>query len=520
MTIPFPNMPAPMLASGYTDVAFARLADLAHLVAGLTFPPNRQPSAEAGMRRAMATLGVHDPLALLTAAELPGEARDVVLGELTIGESYFFRDASPLGVLADEILPARAGGHAGSRPLRIWSAGCASGEEPYTIAILLRELRWSQPARIVGTDVAIARLAAARRGRYTRWALRGVSEERVERWFKQGGSAFDIDTSIRDSVEFETLNLVDGAGAPSGGQFDLVLCRNVMIYFELETVAKIARRLLDALDEDGWLVLGASDPMLAELVPCEVRMTANGIMYRRPGRKGALPRVRALAPARNATSADAAATRAVPRPLATPTLAPALAPAALVTPSASAPAAAEPACDDDLGDVTGALASLYLTADYPAVEALAMRALCAAPGGDDAPPLWVYCIRAVANQGRLHEAGTLCARALELHQLAAELHVLHATLLAQAEWHADAAIAARRAIYLDRRFVMAHMLLGGSLTRTGDAAGAHRAFDNALALLADAPDDHPVPGADGMPAARLREAASFHRRGARPAVAR
>ena len=82
----------------------------------------------------------------------------------------------------------------------------------------------------------------------------------------------------------------------------------------------------------------------------------------------------------------------------------------------------------------------------------------------------------------------------------------------QADWHADAAIAARRAIYLDRRYVMAHMLLGGSLSRIGDATGARRAFDNVLALLAETADDHAVPGADGVPVARLREAASFHRR--------
>lgn len=507
MSRPPVALPERMRASGYTDPAFARLGDLAHAIAGLTFPPNRQPSAEAGMRRAMATLGLRDATALYQAAEVQGDARDVLLGELTVGESYFFRDATPLNVVAEEILPARARGHASHRPLRVWSAGCASGEEPYTIAILLRELRWTQPVRIVGTDVALARLAAARRGRYTRWALRGVSEARVQQWFTQAGSTFDINGSIRDSVEFEPLNLIDGTHAPIGGQFDLVLCRNVLIYFELDVVARIAQRLLDALDKDGWLLLGASDPPLADLVSCQATMTANGMMYRRPGRKGTPARARPVVHAR--TPVPALAMPVVPV-LASVTPAPVLAVSLVVDAALADP---EPQCDDDLGDVAAELASLYLAADYPAVEALATRALCARPGDESAMPAWVFCIRAVANQGRLHEAGTLCARALELHSLAAELHVLHATLLAQAQWHADAAIAARRAIYLDRRFVMAHMLLGDALSRSGEGAGARRAYENVIELLAGMSDTSAVPGSDGVPATRLRQAAEFHVRG-------
>ena len=505
-----------MRASGFTNDAFARIAELAHVVAGLTFPPNRQPSAEAGMRRAMSTLGIRDPLAMLRAAEVPGEARDVVLGELTVGETYFFRESAPLAVLAEEILPARATGPAGSRPLRVWSAGCASGEEPYTIAIMLRELGWSKPARIVGTDVALARLAAARRGRYTRWALRGVSEERVDRWFTRGGSAFDLDASIRDSVQFETLNLAQAGHAPIGGQFDLVLCRNVMIYFQLDTVARIAARLLDALDDDGWLVLGASDPPLGDLVECETIATANGVMYRRPGRTNAAKGSRTAAPGVRITAASVRdfpmpAVVADPAPAPLPARTPAM-PALPLPVSAPVSGEGDAQCEDDLGDVSAALDALYLAADYPEVEALARRALCAAPGAADAPPLWAHWIRAVANQGRLHEAGALCARALELQPLATELHFLHATLLSEAEWHADAAIAARRAIYLDRAYVMAHLLLGDSLARTGDRAGSRLAFENVITLLANASPGQPVPGADGVPAARLRQAAEFRMR--------
>ena len=184
------------------------------------------------------------------------------------------------------MLPTR-GAH---RPLKIWSAGCASGEEAYSLAIMLRELAWPHPARIVGTDVARPRLDAARRGRYTRWSLRGVDDQRVTRWFERRGSHFQLDPAIRAAVEFTTLNLVDDeypSAATGTLDQDIVLCRNVLIYFDMTTVEQIATRLLASLAPDGWLLCGASDPPLFGLVPCESVTTPGGVVYRRATRSSA-----------------------------------------------------------------------------------------------------------------------------------------------------------------------------------------------------------------------------------------
>ena len=489
-------------ASGFTDPAFARIGELAQLFAGLVFPPNRQPSAEAGMRRAMRVLHISDPRALLRAVEVPGDARDAVLAELTVGESYFFRDSAQLDLLTSEILPARVATYGPSRPLRIWSAGCASGEEPHTLAIMLREQRWPHPARIIGTDIARPRLAAARRGRYTRWALRGVADARIATWFERTGTYYDLDPSIRESVEYRPLNLVHddyASGDPGTSGFDLVLCRNVMIYFDLPTVAQIATRLLASLAPDGWLVLGASDPLLAHLVPCEVVVTTSGIAYRRADRPGTRTEIRAP----NTTWNDLREPAFVPSP----------APCIVAPePSAGESAPAGPALDERAPAVSAAYAAeeiiaAYGLADYPATEALAMTALASAASDADTERIWILYIRAVANQGRLHEAGALCARALELHPLDAELHYLHATLLAEAGWPGDASTAARRAIYLDRLFVMGHLLLGDALTRTGDTVGARIAFANVVHLLAGVSGDTSVTAADGVPVSRVRQIA-------------
>ena len=164
-----------MLATGFTHPAVARVAELAHLVAGLVFPPNRQPSAEAGMRRAMSVLHIAHPPALLRAFETPGDARDAVLAELTVGESYFFRDAAQLDLLTTEILPSRLATHGPSRPLRVWSAGCASGEEPHTASRSSIPIRPGRPSSRIST-------AAGRRTSTTRSACRRRCATLRPRW--------------------------------------------------------------------------------------------------------------------------------------------------------------------------------------------------------------------------------------------------------------------------------------------------------------------------------------------------
>ena len=493
--------PRPMRASGYSDPVFMQLAELAHVVAGLVFPANRQPSAEAGIRRAMSALRISDPVELLRAAEVPGRARDAVLAELTVGESYFFRDEMQLGVLRDAIIPARLAADDAHRPLRVWSAGCASGEEPYSIAIVLRELGWPRSVRILGTDVAVPRLEAARRARYTRWALRGLSEDRERRWFQRAGGYFELDASVRSAVEFRALNLVhDEYAAVAGQGFDLVLCRNVMIYFNLDTVARIAEGLLASLDAEGWLVLGASDPPLAQLVACEAVMTPAGMAYRRAN--AARPRLRIERVDAPIALVESPAPERVER----------IERMERTTPAKAASPVIRAAPPLEHADIYAA----YERADYPAVEAMAIALLADANDTNAMVPVWIHYIRAVANQGRLDNAGELCARALDTHALSAELHYLHAMLLAESGWYGDAAIAARRSIYLDRGFVMSHMLLGEVLTKSSDLAGARRAFGNALKLLDYFGDAERVPGADGVPATRLRQVADVRLRALHP----
>jgi chemotaxis protein methyltransferase CheR len=182
----------------------------------------------------------------------------------------------------------------------------------------------------------------------------------------------------------------------------------------------------------------------------------------------------------------------------------------------------------DAGEAAGGARLAYGAGDYERAAALARRALAGARQADggaaarDEEGMWIVLVRSLANLGRLAEAGEACAAALDRIVLSAELTYLHAVLLAQGGRHAESARAARRALYLDRRLVVAHLALGEALAALADAAGARRSFRNAAALLAAIPPDAPVPGADGEPAARLLAIARFRVRalgGAAPSAA-
>ncbi|MDB4899336.1 MAG: methyltransferase, CheR-type, partial [Gemmatimonadetes bacterium] len=154
-------------------------------------------------------------------------------------------------------------------------------------------------------------------------------------------------------------------------------------------------------------------------------------------------------------------------------------------------------------------AAAYAAADYVLAESLAREAVARA---DAEAASWIILVRAVANQGLLREADDLCAQALDQQRLSAELHYLHATLLSAAGQYRESANAARRALYLDRAFVMAHMQMGDALARLGEPARARRAFESVLAALATLPDDAVVTAADGVPASRLRQIAELRLR--------
>ena len=246
----------------------------------------------------MTKAGVADPSAYAAVLAHDPEALDGLLAELTVGETYFFRDPAQFEFIRAEILPEIRRRRGAEHVLRTWCAGCASGEEPYSLAVVCHEAALADRSHILATDISRRALTNARKARYREWSLRGDGAHRVRPYLTRaaGESAdprqgrysqaeYQMDERIRRLVAFEYLNLaldVYPSTITGTRDLDLILCRNVLIYFDRATVLEVAQRFFESLAPGGWLVTGASDPPLRELAPLATVVTNSGVFYRRP----------------------------------------------------------------------------------------------------------------------------------------------------------------------------------------------------------------------------------------------
>jgi chemotaxis protein methyltransferase CheR len=207
---------------------------------------------------------------------------------LTTNETYLFREPHQLRAFSEEILPMLAAAKARERRLRIWSAGCSSGEEVYTIAILIKETRLFEgwDVNVLGSDIARKVLAVARAGAYGGHAFRAPEAEARKHWFRSVNGKWVVDDSIRRLVSFGRLNLLDEGMISLVGSVDLIFCRNVMIYFDLAARKRLLRSFYGKLNAGGFLLLGHSESLLNVTADFELVHLKNDLVYRKPFRKG------------------------------------------------------------------------------------------------------------------------------------------------------------------------------------------------------------------------------------------
>ena len=451
------------------------VADAVRSRLGLDYSLERHPDLLRALRAAAGESGAGDPAALAsTVAAVASGAWSEALASalaahLTVGETYFFRERRTLEVLAGTVLPQLVGeSREEGRALRIWSAGCCTGEEPYTVAMLLADLLPEgerERAVLLGTDLNGRFLETARSGEYGSWSLRETSAIARGRFFTPAGPRrWRLRDEVLSRVSFRVLNLASGdypceAGGTAG--VDLVLCRNVLMYLAPETVVSVLERFYRALRQGGWLVVSPVEVPLGALgrfTPVDFDGTT---FFRKAG--PALPPGPAgpLAPAPG------------PAPLLQSILPPApRAPGPL--PARSGPAAG-----------AGAAAVTTVPTVATAVSPLAGR------------------VRELAGAGRIGEALGLADRLVEEDPMHAPSQYVRAVVLAQTGDDEGAWGALSRAVYLDPGLAVAHVALGALARRTGRDAAARRAFRNALAILDGLPPGEKVTEGDGMTAADL-----------------
>lgn len=445
----------------WSHPAYEQIAALFTSRTGIICPPSRREAIEAGIERARqqsAAASLWDYALGLQAAAIP---LDALIGELAIGETYFFRERDHLEALRTYVLPELVRSAVPGRPLRIWSAGCASGEEAYGLAILLEQEGLLGAASILGTDIAVSALTKARAALYKSWSLRGVEPAIIRRYFRPEGNHFALADHIKKAVRFEQHNLItDDPPAGERERFDLILCRNVMIYFESSLIRALADRFYRSLRDGGWLLTGASDTPLWDYAPFTGVSFPGSIFYRR---------------AEPASSTS-------PAPAVPPHL-------------AAAPPVKQPAT---LADAEQAAAE----GRWELAESLAAEL------PSDAPAVCLVRIQVLGQRQGPTAALAACAQAITAHPSFPPLHLLSAILLLETDRAEEAARAARRAVYLDRSSPLAHYVLGLAAQRCGDHKEAHLSYRNARDLAAALPKDVRIPLFTEGRAASLAQRAS------------
>ncbi|MBN1219696.1 MAG: tetratricopeptide repeat protein [Anaerolineae bacterium] len=525
------NDTQPQFKIAYGD--YLRFRDLVLERTGLNFHEKKRSDLEIGLLKSIAESplgaanGKHDLSRyynLLCDKDNPASQVEMqrLINTLTIGETHFFRDEAQFNALANNVLPnliarkraaAAAVGPDIQPQLRIWSVGCASGEEPYSVAILLKELLpdiddWY--VLILATDISKPALNRAQKAIYSDWSFR---EDRAKalrpRYFtrylstnpgpdqslaaRSGKDRYRLRDDIRQMVTFDTLNLVEDeypAIHNNTVSMDLILCRNVTIYFTEEVTRWVIKNLHACLIDGGWLVVGHSEPSLTVYQAFQTHIVAGTVLYQKTGRSYSFPM-----------------SRPQPRPESvnlSRVVKPQTSPLNLVVTNPNgktSPKTAPLSREVDLYEVAGVLLNKGLTEE--AIDEL-HRKLASEP---NFAPAHSMLGRAYANLGNWQKARYWCESAIRLDSLQAEAyHVLG--LIYQHEGRIDEAInMLRKAIYLDREAPLLHFNLASLYKKAEQIQNARRACRNTIRVLEKWPSASIVPDSGGATAKHLLDAA-------------
>lgn len=453
---------------------------------GLHYAPDRWGDLERAVAQMATELGFADGDACMRhflSVAVDRTGIETLASHLTIGETYFFREPASFDALATRILPdliaQRRAMH--GKYLRVWSAACSTGEEAYTMAILLDRLipdiaGWN--ITILATDINPRSLRKAIDGVYGDWSFRGIDPEIRRAYFTPRGGRWEIVPRIRRMVSFAYHNLAEDQ-YPSvhnnTNAMDIIFCRNVLMYFSTGTARRVVSNLQHSLVDGGWLVAASVEGSSDLFQPLHNIGLLDATIYRKAQSPPLVPFT--LPPLPDMPAEMLLPLLTVPEPLPVP-------PVAEVPP----------------GPLDEAMV-LYQRGENAAAIAL----LLGDPGLAGDGKALTLLARLYANEGRLDLAEECCRRALAVDRLMPERHYLLAMIRQEVGDPRGAAEALKRALFLDPDHILAHVALAGLAVAEGRKAEARRCYRNALNLLSTRPQEETLPDGDGLTAGRLTE---------------
>ena len=488
-------LPDPLL-SRFSEFLAARL--------GLSFPRERWGDLERALAVAAKDFGFQDAescMQWLRSSPLTTSQVEILASHLTVGETYFFREKAIFSALQEYILPGLIRSRRETeRRIRIWSAGCCTGEEPYSIAIALTKVLpdikdWN--ITLLASDINPRFLRKASLGIYDNWSFRDAPPGLKETYFTQTNKGrFEIAPRIKALVTYAYLNLADDV-YPSvennTNAMDIVFCRNVLMYFQPERAKSVIEKLRRSLVEGGWLIVSPVEASLVALPDFAIAGLPDVILYRKDTNG-----------VRENRATQENSGRAIDPP------------SVLYEQPAGLDVREIPQTGDG-----GALPQEGDAHRPPTPEQVYLEAsICYAQGryaeavetaqallSQDANHVETMALlaRAYANQGHLADAMSWCNRAIAADKLNPGWPYLLASIL-QERGQAEEAIAAlKRTLYLEQNYALAHFALGNLMRRQGKHKQSSRHFGNALSILSGYRRDQVLPESEGITAGRLIE---------------
>jgi chemotaxis protein methyltransferase CheR len=471
---------------------------------GLFFPQNKWNMLKKGLKHAAGEHGM-DVLSFanhLLESPSPQQMINSLASYLTIGETYFLRDKNMFQILKDTIIRGMIDAdHSTGKTISFLSAGCATGEEPYSIAILMHHMSpvlrdWK--INIIGTDINANFLEKARQGFYTRWSLRETPEQIVKNCFVQtDANRFELLPHIKRMVKFFHLNLMEPDYTKSlniRGEIDVVLCRNVLMYFDDTKRRQVIENLIKLISMDGWFITGPAESGFVQSAALTPVKFSNVILHQKKSPPPETP----PGPFHSRKQDDRPKYAPFPRRPGTVINLPML--------NKHRPAGFR----QDLTDVEiyEEAKRDYENGNYKASVLKISKILNHQPKSDGMlieTELMTLLAKSHANLGELDHAAFWCKKAVESEKLNPEIRFLQASIFQDAGKIKEAIGSLKHAIYLDPDFIMAHFLMGMLLLGENNATESRKSLSNALSMLRNKDPEEVIPFSEGMTVARLIE---------------